>query len=252
MKRHHFSVIGTAILIAVISVFMISCNNGTKEVPTCTVTIVKDDGTELGSAKVEKGGKYTLPETFSSIEEGYMIVSYSDGTDTYKPKEEITVNDDIKLTAEISEVFTVSIKKNDGTELGSTKVIKGEKYTLPETFSSIENGYKLVSYSDGTNTYNPKDEITVNADIELTAKISQVFTVTFMDYGREISKVEVLAGGKVDSNSMPVITMLDGSNEEFDYWKIQGTDTRFDENYTVTTTLTVESVYRSTGGLDED
>ena len=242
----------TAVLIAVISVFMISCNNGTKEVPTCTVTIVKEDGTELGSSKVEKGGKYTLPETFSSIEDGYMIVSYSYGTDTYKPKEEITVNDDIKLTAKISEVFTVSIKKNDGTELGSAEVIKGEKYMLPETFSSIEKGYKLVSYTDGTNTYNPKAEITVNADIELTATISQVFTVTFMESGRVHCTVEVLAGEKVDFNSVTELITDDSSEFEFDYWKIQGTETRFDQNSTVSSTLTVEAVYKRKAGLDED
>ena len=55
--------------------------------------------------KIEAGGKYTLPRNFTLYAEGYTLTGWTDGTNTYKPGEEITAGEkDLTLTA----VFTAN------------------------------------------------------------------------------------------------------------------------------------------------
>ena len=241
MKKTAITVM--AVLLTVVSMLFVSCSNDAKEPAKFTVTVVKEDGTVIDKAEVTDGEKYTLPA--ADKVEGYTIVSFSDGEkDDYKPGDEVVIKKDMKFTAKLEAVkgnYEITIMCGD-VKYFQQPYASGTEVTLPETFTSLPEGYRIVSYSDGTKTYNPDDKIKVTGDITLTVTVAlKEYTVTFMNDTTELKKVTVQHGKTVASKDFPENPTKDGYI--FQNWKIKDTTSRFTADTVITGSITVEAVW---------
>lgn len=102
-------------------------------------------GTEPGTTLTISGGNYTP----------YLAVEAADPS---------IVPSDIKVTYQLGDI------EAEGTAPAEDKVEAGSKYTIPGNYTLYAEGKTLTGWTDGTNTYKPREEITVgNEDMTLTA-----------------------------------------------------------------------------------
>lgn len=95
------------------------------------------EGTVPDAETVEAGAKYTLPRNFTLYAEGKTLTGWTDGTNTYKPGEEITAGDN---NMELTAVFT-----DNTVSLSDRK----EAVTLNFDFQR-KNGAPTVGYENVT------------------------------------------------------------------------------------------------------
>ena len=243
IKMKKTAITAIVILLAVVSLFFVSCDDKVTAPSKYTVTVVREDGTEIDRAEVTEGEKYTLPS--SDKVEGYTILSYSDGEKTgYMPGAQVVIRKAMKFTAVMEKIvvnYTLTINYGDVKCLEESYAV-GTEIALPETFDTVPEGYRIVSYSDGTKTYNSNDKITVNSDIVLAVTAEKkTYTVTFNDGTSVVKTVSVKHGEKVAADDIPGDVKKDGS--VFQGWKIKGTSDPFNENTVIKESITAEAVW---------
>lgn len=118
-----------------------------------TVELYSSDesmGTVMGAGEYDEGALVTLAAIPAS---GYHFVQWSDGN-TENPRQ-ITVTEDVSLTAEFSASCKLSVCSNDDTMGSVTAVLT----------ATPKEGYRFVQWSDG-NTENPRTVfVTESADL---------------------------------------------------------------------------------------
>ena len=85
-----------------------------------------------------------------------------------------TVNVDTELTS--AAIYTVTVVYDNGTADTKEQVVDGKSFKLPTAPS--KSGYTFVGWSDGNETYDPSQDVTVTGDKTFTAVWKQLFTVT--------------------------------------------------------------------------
>ncbi len=144
----------------------------------------KYDNTEY--VKVEEGTKITIDDAPEA--EGCTFAGWSDGTNTYQPDDEYEITSDVEFTA----IWNVTVTfVSEHTEHEAVTIKKGSTLDLP---NPIVEGYDFDGW------FNEGDEkvdspYTVDANIQLTAKWTKLWTVTYMSDGDEIAS-EIVRDGE--------------------------------------------------------
>ena len=98
---------------------------------------------------------------------GYTFVGWSDGNKTYEAGDSVTITADTTFTAVWKQLFTVTVVYDNGTADTKEQVVDGGSFKLPETPS--KSGYYFVGWSDGSETYEAGESVTVTGDMTFTA-----------------------------------------------------------------------------------
>ena len=112
--------------------------------------------------------KLTVDGTASYHNEGYAFSGetnkayFKDGTKIGLP---YTVNEDTELTS--AAIYTVTVVYDNGTADTKEQVVDGGSFKLPDAPS--RSGYSFVGWSDGSETYEAGDGVTITADTKFTA-----------------------------------------------------------------------------------
>ena len=126
------------------------------------------NGVDYTEEAVTKDTDITLKA--APTKEGYEFKGWFDGTNTYQPKETVTVSKDTTFTAIWEKVVNnVKVKYDLGNGQSDVEetVKEGSSITLKE--APTKEGYTFKGWSDGTKTYQPKDTVTVSKDTTFTA-----------------------------------------------------------------------------------
>ena len=171
---------------------------------SCTVTVLAGytvsyalnggtaaDGVDYSTETVPKGTSITVKA--APTRDGYTFDGWSDGTNTYQPGATITVNEDLTLTAQWTEILTFTVTYTDGVEDAE---IFANQMTQNLTYGANTPAFDGTPTRDGyTFTgWSPAVADTVTGDATYVAQWSQItYTVTYADgvEGRDIFPNEV-------------------------------------------------------------
>ena len=169
--------------------------------PTVTLSFDHGDGTgTMAAKKYEQGEKISAPTSTFGAPVGKVFSHWSgDDGKTYYEGDEITMSDDLTLTAMWGEPAVITFKPGDGSgSMGNQNAIKDQTTTLnknvftPPSDNFIPGGWK----DDFGNGYAEEGEITPAGNIELTAQWKRVkYTVTYDRNG---------GGGDMDAQTQDV------------------------------------------------
>lgn len=211
-KRALFTVLTASLMCATAAVVFAAC--GDEEAKTYLVTYAKSTLNETGAvptdtAKYEEGAEVTVKGKGDLALTDYTFSGWVYDGKTYTEGAKITMPaKDITLTAKWIPVpatkYTVTFAANvddDGLTLpDALEVVAGTAVDLAD-YPVTLNGYRFVSWSDGTNTYAADDTYTVTGNVTLTATLreeafSETVTLTATTYDSNEAKYTV---GDVDS-----------------------------------------------------
>ena len=169
-----------------------------EEVNSLTVRFDSNGGTEIADLQVEYGEKVTKPE--APEKEHYAFGGWYNG-DTEWVFETDTVEKDMTLTAKWTpEVYSVTFKNYDGTELAKENVSYGSlpQYSAtPEKLGNAQYSYVFARWVDENGQ--TVDLANIGRNIILTAEFTETlnkYKVTFKN-GSEILKEEQVEYGVV-------------------------------------------------------
>ena len=126
------------------------------------------------------------------------------------------VNEDTELTS--AAIYTVTVVYDNGTADTKEQVVDGKSFKLPTAPS--KSGYTFVGWSDGNETYDPSQDVTVTGDKTFTAVWKQLFTVTVVYDNGAADKTEQV----VDGDTFPLPAAPSKSGYTFVHWS-DGTNT---------------------------
>ena len=197
------------------------------EITPRTVTIIADD-------KTAKRGEDMPVLTYTA--NGFI------GGDTMTPEPELSCDADMtvagtyeiivsggsassnytlayqKGTLTVNNRWLVTVKyENDDADV-SSYVEPGSSFKLPAAPS--KSGYSFVHWSDGNETYDPSQDVTVTGDKTFTAVWKQLFTVTVVYDNGTAEKTEQV----VDGDTFPLPAAPSKSGYTFVHWS-DGTNT---------------------------
>ena len=168
-----------------------------------TVTFDPGEGTLTGetSRKTDAHGKLTLPAASECTKDGFALVAWTKGEDSYAPGAEVTFTEDTSLTAQWDKTYTVTFDGSGGSrKVGETTSTTAEQTILESEFTKAgdkgvaldsnpftRDGYVFTGWSKSNSDNTPtikngdtvkKDEFT-NAQLPLYACWAGKVTVTF-------------------------------------------------------------------------
>lgn len=183
-KKALFTVLTASLMCATAAVVFAAC--GDEEAKTYSVTYAKSTLNETGAvptdtAKYEEGAEVTVKGKGDLALTDYTFSGWDYNGKTYAEGAKITMPaKDITLTAKWAPVpatkYTVTFAANvddDGLTLpDALQVVAGTEVDLAD-YPVTLNGYRFVSWSDGTNTYAANDTYTVTGNVTLTATLRE-------------------------------------------------------------------------------
>ena len=190
--------------------------------------------TPLPKQTVDKDGKVTVPSP-APTRLGYVFLKWLLEGEAYDFNTAVTSS--FTLTAQWG--ATVTFDYNDGGETpnGSVVVVEGEKVEAPKPAPTRE-GYRFEGWFDYANVRWDFENTAVTGAMKLTAKWTQIFTVTFdLDYeGAEAIPPQYVDEGKMaeqpDDPRRTGFTFL--------YWYLDDKDEAFDfENEAIVKDITL-------------
>ena len=205
-----------------------------------TVTVApnhNDYGTVTG---VTSGNKYEFMTELTitaTANDHYTFVGWSDHV--AEATRQITVNDDINLTAEFEpERYIISVH-SDNEEMGSTTGSNTYNYLDNVEIAAIPNyGYDFVKWSDGSTEATRNFTATESVDLTATFAVHK-FDVTLTS--SNIAYGSVSGSGQYDYNSEATISATAEYGYTFDGWSDGSTDAS--RTITVTKDITLEASF---------
>ncbi|MBR3522129.1 MAG: InlB B-repeat-containing protein [Prevotella sp.] len=149
------------------------------DTPSYTMTATVDNAThgtvEVSAASVKLGGNSTFTATSKT---GYKFTKWTDtntGNDvsTDNPYTISNVSENVSLTANFANAYSISYNVTDGNKGTTTKGLSTDyandnnKFTAPQNYYIFKDGYTLTSWTDGINNYIPGIEYTLTENIVL-------------------------------------------------------------------------------------
>ena len=188
-------VVFLTLILSICLIFAIGCF---KNVNYFTIRFDSNDGTEITELQVESGEKLSRPE--NPVKEHYVFGGWYNG-DAEWVFETDTVEKDMTLTAKWTpEVYSVTFKNYDGTELATENVSYGSlpQYSVtPEKLGNAQYSYVFARWVDENGK--TVDLANIDRNIILTAEFTETlnkYKVTFKN-GDEIFKEEQVEYGTV-------------------------------------------------------
>ena len=186
-------------LTLILSICLIFATGCVDDVSHLTIRFDSNDGTEITELQVKSGEKLSRPE--NPVKEHYVFGGWYNG-DTEWVFETDTVEKDMTLTAKWTpEVYSVTFKNYDGTELAKENVSYGSlpQYSAtPEKPGNAQYSYAFVRWVDENGQ--TVDLANIDKNIILTAEFAETlnkYKVTFKNGD------EVLKEAQVEYGTMP-------------------------------------------------
>ena len=183
-------------LTLILSICLIFATGCSDDVSHLTIRFDSNDGTEITELQVESGEKLSRPE--NPVKEHYVFGGWYNG-DTEWVFETDTVEKDMTLTAKWTpEVYSVTFKNYDGTELAKENVSYGSlpQYSAtPEKPGNAQYSYAFARWVDENGQ--TVDPANIDKNIILTAEFAETlnkYKVTFKN-GDEVLKEEQVEYG---------------------------------------------------------
>ena len=183
-------------LTLILSICLIFATGCSDDVSHLTIRFDSNDGTEITELQVESGEKLSRPE--NPVKEHYVFGGWYNG-DTEWVFETDTVEKDMTLTAKWTpEVYSVTFKNYDGTELAKENVSYGSlpQYSAtPEKPGNAQYSYAFARWVDENGQ--TVDLANIDKNIILTAEFAETlnkYKVTFKN-GDEVLKEEQIEYG---------------------------------------------------------
>ncbi len=161
-----------------------------------SVKVDNANETDVTETKIRAGENFTLPSE-EPEKAGYVFLGYKDAEgNEYKAGASVKVEKSLTFTASWREKTEASftVKVDDGTDIITTSVKDGDKFTLPE--AKTKEGFEFDYYTDdGGGKHNAGEEITVKADMTFTAKWTALYSVK-VDNANEtdVTETKIRAG----------------------------------------------------------
>ena len=185
-------------LTLILSICLIFATGCVDDVSHLTIRFDSNDGTEITELQVKSGEKLSRPE--NPVKEHYVFGGWYNG-DTEWVFETDTVEKDMTLTAKWTpEVYSVTFKNYDGTELAKENVSYGSlpQYSAtPEKPGNAQYSYAFARWVDENGQ--TVDPANIDKNIILTAEFAETlnkYKVTFKN-GDEVLKEEQVEYGTV-------------------------------------------------------
>lgn len=185
-------------LTLILSICLIFATGCVDDVSHLTIRFDSNDGTEITELQVKSGEKLSRPE--NPVKEHYVFGGWYNG-DTEWVFETDTVEKDMTLTAKWTpEVYSVTFKNYDGTELAKENVSYGSlpQYSAtPEKPGNAQYSYAFARWVDENGQ--TVDLANIDKNIILTAEFAETlnkYKVTFKN-GDEVLKEEQVEYGTV-------------------------------------------------------
>ena len=189
-------VVFLTLILSICLIFATGCLE--KDVNYLTIRFDSNDGTQITELQVESGGKLSRPE--NPVKEHYVFGGWYNG-DAEWVFETDTVEKDMTLTAKWTpEVYSVTFKNYDGTELAKENVSYGSlpQYSAtPEKLGNAQYSYAFARWVDENGK--TVDLANIDRNIILTAEFAETlnkYKVTFKN-GDEVLKEEQVEYGTV-------------------------------------------------------
>ena len=183
-------------LTLILSICLIFATGCVDDVSHLTIRFDSNDGTEITELQVKSGEKLSRPE--NPVKEHYIFGGWYNG-DTEWVFETDTVEKDMTLTAKWTpEVYSVTFKNYDGTELAKENVSYGSlpQYSAtPEKPGNAQYSYAFARWVDENGQ--TVDLANIDKNIILTAEFAETinkYKVTFKN-GDEVLKEEQVEYG---------------------------------------------------------
>lgn len=179
-----------------------------------TVTYVYD-GQEF-TVETAKGATLKLADDVISVD-GSPVYSWTDGSNVYRAGEEITVTQDMQLSAMWAGLYTLTYDVDGGELIDSETRYTGEEIILP---LPVKTGYNFLGWQIGNDVAPSGAMLTVGADnITLKALWEKItFEVTITDW--DGTPFEVLVVGYSDDVVFPEFPAA--TLAEFNGWSADG------------------------------
>ena len=185
-------------LTLILSICLIFATGCFDDVSYLTIRFDSNDGTEITELQVKSGEKLSRPE--NPVKEHYVFGGWYNG-DAEWVFETDTVEKDMTLTAKWTpEVYSVTFKNYDGTELAKENVSYGSlpQYSAtPEKLGNAQYSYAFARWVDENGK--TVDLANIDRNIILTAEFAETlnkYKVTFKN-GDEVLKEEQVEYGTV-------------------------------------------------------
>ena len=183
-------------LTLILSICLIFATGCSDDVSHLTIRFDSNDGTQITELQVKSGEKLSRPE--NPVKEHYVFGGWYNG-DTEWVFETDTVEKDMTLTAKWTpEVYSVTFKNYDGTELAKENVSYGSlpQYSAtPEKPGNAQYSYAFARWVDENGQ--TVDLANIDKNIILTAEFAETlnkYKVTFKN-GDEVLKEEQIEYG---------------------------------------------------------
>ena len=183
-------------LTLILSICLIFATGCSDDVSHLTIRFDSNDGTEITELQVKSGEKLSRPET--PVKEHYVFGGWYNG-DTEWVFETDTVEKDMTLTAKWTpEVYSVTFKNYDGTELAKENVSYGSlpQYSAtPEKPGNAQYSYAFARWVDENGQ--TVDLANIDKNIILTAEFAETlnkYKVTFKNGDEVLKEAQVEYG----------------------------------------------------------
>ena len=183
-------------LTLILSICLIFATGCSDDVSHLTIRFDSNDGTEITELQVKSGEKLSRPE--NPVKEHYVFGGWYNG-DTEWVFETDTVEKDMTLTAKWTpEVYSVTFKNYDGTELAKENVSYGSlpQYSAtPEKLGNAQYSYAFARWVDENGQ--TVDLANIDKNIILTAEFAETlnkYKVTFKNGDEVLKEAQVEYG----------------------------------------------------------
>ncbi len=168
-----------------------------------------DNGTRLALDGVQRGQQYTISDLIL-VKEGFTFAGWSDGTDVYRPGDNITVERSITLTAVWGHMVTFDLK-GGAWNLEDTIAAESGSYEVPATIPT-KNGFVFKGWKCGNETILPGGIIDLNSDVTLQAVWMPKIVPIIPDSGDDPMEVVIDkkdgSGSGIDGKSILLIAAI--------------------------------------------
>ncbi len=145
------------------------------EAATFVVHFIGFAGTELKSVTVPQGGSVAVSDWPSAAQDGYDFLGWSDGTETVTALEDI--RQDITLTAQYVQLFTIHYENWDGTPLYSVPNVRaGTQFVAAEHYNGAAENPSREGF--GFAAWDPAVVQSVSGDTTVTAAFTPLIQHT--------------------------------------------------------------------------
>lgn len=194
------------------------------------------DGATTDATQLLKDSGTKTVENVYTNGNALMIRFTSDGS-SVKTGLDLTVT---VIGSSSTVVLSYDAGEGSGT-INSVTVMPGTQVTVPECTFTAPSGKRFSHFTDGTNSYQPGDSVTVSENMTLTAMYINEYTLTYA-YGESTKTAIYTEGTQIELPTFASVLTLP-ERKTFQYWLCGETHYAEGDSFTVTGNVTFTAVF---------